>query len=201
MGGGMKWKLPTPAPGVRSRYILAALAIVAGLLYLRFAPDSLKPWTNAKQPAVQPKDPAAKVERVEVPGPVRIRVIEKIKYVDRFPEALTPSTVQDNSAHVIASATIPPSPAGGTASAILRVGPDGVGVGAIEYRPATPPFFALQKEFGVRGGVGVGGLLLGELYARPVRVGPITVEVRAFGYRNDRDGADFGAVVLADYRF
>ena len=42
---------------------------------------------------------------------------------------------------------------------------------------------------------------MGELYARPVRVGPITVEVRAFGYRNDRDGADFGAVVLADYRF
>jgi len=196
----MPWKLSTPAPDALRRYILVALAIVAALLYLRYAPDSLRPWTNAPQVAGQPKDPAAKVERVEVPGPVRIKVIEKIKYVDRFPDVLTPSTVQDNAAHVIASATIPPSPAGGTASAILRT-VDGVGVGSIEYRPAKTPFLAFQKEFGVRGGVGVGGLLLGELYGRFVRVGPITVEIRGFTQRTDRSGADFGAAILADYRF
>lgn len=179
---------------------LIALLVGFVLAYLRFAPDSMRPWGNAPQVAVQPKDPAAKVDRIEVPGPVRIRVIEKIKYVDRFPDVLTPSTVQDNAAHVIASATIPPSVAGGTASAILRY-QDGVGVGAIEYRPAKTPFFALQKEFGVRGGVGVGGLILGELYARPARVGPVSIEVRAYGMRTDRSGADFGAAILADYRF
>jgi len=195
----MSWKEKIPAGVVK--WGLIALCGVAVLSYLRFAPDSLKPWTNAPQVAVQPKDPAAKVERVEVPGPVRIRVIEKKVYVDRFPEVLTPSTVQDNSAQVIASATIPPSPAGGTASAILRTGPDGVGVGSIEYRPATPKFFALQKEFGVRAGMGTGGLIIGELYARPLRIGPVTVEIRGFGKRDDRSGADFGGAILADYRF
>jgi hypothetical protein len=173
---------------------------VSALAYLRFAPDSLKPWGNTPQVAGQPKDPAAKVERIEVPGPVRIKVIEKIKYVDRFPDVLTPSTVQDNAAHVIASATIPPSSAGGTASAILRT-VDGVGVGSIEYRAATPPFFAIQKEFGVRAGIGTGGLVVGEVYARPLRIGPVTVEVRGWGKRDDRSGADFGGIVMGDLRF
>ena len=195
----MPWKDKIPAGAVK--WGLIVLCAILALCYLRFAPDSLKPWTNAPQPAVQPKDPAAKVERVLVPGPERVRVIEKIKYIEKMPDALTPSTVQDNTAHVIASAAIPPSSAGGTASAILRMGPDGVGSGSIEWKPATPPFFALQKEFGVRGGMGTGGLILGEMYARPARVGPVTLEIRAFGKRDDRSGADFGAVVLADYRF
>jgi hypothetical protein len=184
-----------------NNFFLIVLIAVAGTVYLRYAPDSLKPWTNTPQLAIQPKDPAAKVERVEVPGPVQIRVIEKTKYVDRFPEALTPATVQDNAAHVIASATIPPSPAGGTASAILRTGPDGVGVGAIEFRPATPPFWAIQKEFGARAGMGTGGMVLGEIYARPLRLGPVTVEIRGWGKRDDRSGADFGAAILGDMRF
>lgn len=195
------WKEYLPTRAWLAKWGLIALLVGFALAYLRFAPDSLKPWTNAPQVTVQPKDPAAKVVRIEVPGPVRIRVIEKIKYIEKMPDVLTPSTVQDNAAHVIASATIPPSTAGGTASAILRTGPDGVGVGAIEYRPATPKFFALQKEWGVRAGMGTGGLVIGELYARPLRVGPVTVEARGWGKRDDRSGADFGAAVLADYRF
>jgi hypothetical protein len=195
----MKWK-GKEIPAWAVKWGLIALCVLAVLAYLRFAPDSLKPWTNAPQPAVQPKDPAAKVERVEVPGPERIRTIEKIKYVDRVPGVLTPATAQDNAAHVIASAKIPPSPAGGIATGILRY-QDGVGVGSIEYRPATPPFFAVQKEFGVRAGMGTGGLVLGELYGRPVRLGPVTVEIRAYGKRDDKSGADFGAAVLGDMRF
>jgi len=76
-----------------------------------------------------------------------------------------------------------------------------VGTGTIEWKPKTPPFFAIQKEFGVRAGMGTGGLVLGELYGRPARVGPVTVEIRAFGKRDDRSGADFGAAVLGDMRF
>jgi hypothetical protein len=49
--------------------------------------------------------------------------------------------------------------------------------------------------------MGTGGLVVGELYARPARVGPVTVEIRAFGKRDDRSGADFGGAVLADFRF
>ena len=195
------WKDYLPTRAWLARWGLIALLAGFALAYLRFAPDSMRPWTNTPQPAVQPKDPAVKIERVEVPGPERIRVIEKIKYIEKMPDVLTPSTVQDNAAHVIASATIPPSVAGGTASAIRRRGPDGVGVGSIEYRPATPPFLAFQKEFGVRGGVGTGGLVLGELYGRFVRIGPITVEARGFAQRTDRSGADFGATILADWRF
>ncbi|MFZ3043885.1 MAG: hypothetical protein WA058_02125 [Minisyncoccia bacterium] len=180
---------------------LIVLIVLAGFAYLRYAPDSLKPWTNAPQPAIQPKDPAVKIERVIIPGPERVRVIEKIKYIDKIPGVITPSTVQDNAAHVIASATIPPSVAGGTASAILRAGPDGVGVGSIEYKPATPRFWAIQKEFGIRAGMGTGGLVVGELYARPLRIGPIVVEVRGWGKRDDRSGADFGGAALIDYRF
>jgi hypothetical protein len=142
-----------------------------------------------------------KIERVLVPGPERIRTIEKVKYIEKLPGALTPATMADNSAHVIASAKIPPSPAGGIATGILRYGPDNVATGSIEWKPATPPFFAVQKEFGARGGYGTGGLVLGELYGRPVRLGPVTVEVRAFGKRDDRSGADFGAVILGDMRF
>ena len=177
------------------------LIVVLFFAYVKYAPDSLKPWTNAPTVAVQPKDPAVNVERVEAPGPGKVAVIPKKKYTEKLPDVLTPATVQDNSAQVIASATIPPSAAGGTASAILRTGPDGVGVGSIEYRAATPPFFAIQKEFGVRGGMGTGGLVLGELYGRPVRLGPVTVEIRAYGKRDDKSGADFGAAILGDMRF
>src|SRR3990167_4085117 len=94
----------------------------------------------------------------------------------------------------------PPPPAGGTASAILRT-VDGVGVGSIEYRAATPRFFAVQKEFGVRAGMGTGGLVVGEVYARPLRIGPVNIEIRGYGKRDDRSGADFGGIVLIDYRF
>src|SRR3989304_8569745 len=107
----------------------------------------MKPWTNAPTVAVQPKDPVANMERVEGPGPVKVAVIPKKKNPEKLPDVLPPATVQDNSAQVIASATIPPSPAGGTASAILRT-VDGVGVGSIEYRAGTPGLFAGQKEWG-----------------------------------------------------
>jgi len=188
-------------PAWAVKWGLIVLCALAALAYLRYAPDSMKPWTNAKQPAAQPKDPVATIERIYIPGPERVRVIETVKYLEKLPGAVTPATAADNNAHVVASANIPPAPAGGVATGILQYGPDGVGTGRIEWKPATPPFFAIQKEFGVRAGMGTGGLILGELYARPVRVGPVTVEVRGFAKRDDRSGADFGGAILADYRF
>ena len=181
---------------------VGAIALIAVLffVYAKFAPDSLKPWSNAPTVAVQPKDPVATIERTYIPGPERVRAIETVKYLEKVPGALTPATAADNSAHVIASAKIPPSPAGGTATGILRY-QDGVGTGSIEYKPATPPFFAIQKEFGVRAGMGTGGLVVGEIYARPLRIGPVTVEIRGYGQRTDLSGADFGGAVLADFRF
>jgi hypothetical protein len=181
---------------------VGAIALIAVLFfaYAKYAPDSMKPWSNAPTVAVQPKDPAAAIERIYIPGPERVRVIETIKYLGKVPGALTPQTAADNSAHVIASAKIPPSPVGGTATGILRY-QDGVGTGSIEWKPAQPPFFALQKEFGVRAGMGTGGLVVGEIYARPARIGPVTVEIRGYGQRTNLSGADFGGAVLADFRF
>jgi hypothetical protein len=197
----MDWKKIGSAALSNNIVLLVFIGLLA-IAYLRFAPDSLKPWTNAPQPAQQAQESRVveRIERVLIPGPERIRTIEKIKYIEKLPGALTPATMADNTAHVVASAKIPPSPAGGTASAILR-NVDGVGVGSIEYKPATPPFFAVQKEFGVRAGMGTGGLVLGEIYARPLRVGPVTVEVRGYGKRDDRSGADFGGAAIVDYRF
>ncbi len=197
----MAWK-DTLTPAALAKWGLIALCVVAALLYLRFAPDSLKPWTNKPEPPTQPSEPkpVVKIERILIPGPERVRVIETIKYIEKVPGAVTPATLSDPSAHVIASATIPPGH-GGVATGILQYGPDNVATGRIEYKPSTPPFFAIQKEFGVRAGMGTGGLVLGEIYARPVRIGPVTVEVRGFGKRDDRSGADFGGAALIDYRF
>ncbi len=177
--------------------------VLVAFAYVRYAPDSMKPWSSAPTaPATEAKTPkqVTKIERIYVPGPERVQVIEKIKYVEKMPDVLTPTTAADNGSHVIASAEIPPYNGKTIATAILEQ-KDGVGVGRIETKQLKPPFFAVQKEFGVRVGVGTGGTLLGELYARPVRVGPLSIEVRGFGMRTDRSGADFGAVVLGDYRF
>jgi hypothetical protein len=198
----MKWK-GKEIPAWAVKWGLIALCVGVALFYLWGAKDSIRSWVSGPPPpasqAAEPRE-IRTIERIYIPGPERIRTIEKVKYIEKLPGSLTPATMADNSAHVIASAKIPPSPAGGTASAILRI-QDGVGTGTIEYKPATPPFFAIQKEFGIRAGMGTGGLVLGELYARPVRVGPVTVEIRGFGKRDDRSGADFGAAILGDMRF
>jgi len=199
----MKWK-GKEIPAWVVKWGLIALCVGVALFYLWGAKDSIRSWVSGPPPpAIQAAEPKEihTIERIYIEGPERIRTIEKIKYTEKLPGALTPATMADNSAHVIASAKIPPSPAGGIATAILRYGQDNVGVGSIEYHAAAPPFFAIQKEFGIRAGMGTGGLILGELYGRPVRMGPVTVEVRAFGKRDDRSGADFGAAVLGDMRF
>lgn len=163
------------------RWVLLVLGGLALILWLRFAPPTA-PWSPHQVIGmVMPESKiVTKIEKVTVQGPERIRVIEKIKYIEKMPDVLTSSTVQDNASHVIASATIPPSPAGGTASAILRV-QDGVGTGSIEYQPATPRFFQVKRDF------------FGEAYyyvvgdrqasaavgVNPLRVGPIEVKAKA----------------------
>ena len=197
----MAWK-DSAAAWLRPYLPIVLLGVVA-ILYLRFAPETMKPWsskpTAPATEAVQPK-PVTKIERVYVPGPVRVQVIEKIKYVEKMPDALTPTTAADNASHVIASAEIPPYNGKTIATAILE-NKDGVGVGRIETKQLPPPFWAIKKEFGARAGMGTGGLILGELYARPARVGNVEIEVRGFALRDNVRGADFGGVVLLDYRF
>ena len=196
----MLWK--TPASPVPIRYIIGACAIIAVILWLRYAPPTA-PWSPHQVIGMVMPEPRTitKIEKQDVPGPVRIRTIVKEKIVEKYRDLPTPATVADPSAQVIAVADIPPSPDGGVALAVLRPGADSVGVGTIEYRPATPKFWQVKKEFGVRAGMGTGGLVVGEVYVHPLRVGPINVEGRAFVNRDNARGADFGAAVLIDYRF
>ena len=198
----MDWK-KIGSVALSNNLVPIVLIVLAGFAYLRYAPDSMKPWSsNPTAPATeatQPK-PVVKIERVYIPGPERVQVIEKIKYIEKMPDVLTPTTASDNASHVIASAEIPPHTGKTIATAILEQ-KDGVGIGRIETKQLKPPFLAVQKEFGVRVGVGTGGSLLGELYARPARVGPLFIEIRGYGMRTDRAGADVGGMVLGDYRF
>jgi hypothetical protein len=87
------------------------------------------------------------------------------------------------------------------ATAILETGQDNVGRGRIEVMELPAPFFQVKKEFGIRAGGGNGGLIVGEVYGRPLRMGPMDVEVRAFATTDDANGSNLGLAVLGDYRF
>jgi hypothetical protein len=86
--------------------------------------------------------------------------------------------MQDNAASVIAVATIPPSPDGGVALAVLRPGVDNVGVGSIEYRPATPKFFQVKRAFSAEGWYFPAGDRVAEaaLVVNPLRIGPVEIK-------------------------
>ena len=185
----------------RSRFTLAVLAGCAVLLWLRYVPPE-SPWSPRRIVGAVMPEPReiVRIEKVTVPGPARIKVIPKEVIVERWRDLPTPATVADNASVVTAVADIPPSPAGGTAVSILRT-VDNVATGSIEYQAKAVPFWQLKKEFGVRAGMGTSGLIVGEVYVHPMRVGPVHIEGRGFIKRDDAHGADFGAAVLLDYRF
>ena len=176
------------------------LAIGAFLIYLRIAPqgqDVYVPGPTNVQTVYVPtwmKSRKPKVRLVPVP------VNASVAFFDRG-SVVKESKIQDAPDNVVAIGQVPPHSGKTTVFGTLKAGPDNVLRGGLEYRQEVTPFFAVQKEFGVRAGMGTGGLVLGEIYARPLRIGPVTVEVRGFGRRDDRNGADFGAAALLDMRF
>jgi hypothetical protein len=185
---------------VPARWLLIALCGLLVLAWLRFAPPAA-PWSPRSVAGYVLPEPRVitKIEKVDVPGPERIRIIPKEKIVVKYRDLPTPATVANPAAVVTAVADIPPSPDGGVAVAVLTPGADNVGVGSIEYRPATPPFFKVRREMGVRAGFGTGGII-GELYVRPARIGPIEIEGRLYGI-GGQGTTTFGAAVLADWKF
>ena len=196
----MPW-LSKSIPAWAVKWGLIALCVVAVLSYLRFVPPE-SPWGPRRIVGAVMPEPReiVRIEKVTIPGPTRIKVIPKEVIVERWRDLPTPSTVADNASVVTAIADIPPSPAGGTAISILRT-VDNVATGSIEYQAKAVPFWQLKKEFGLRAGMGTGGLIIGEVYVHPLRVGPVHIEGRGFIKRDDAHGADFGATVLLDYRF
>jgi hypothetical protein len=122
-----------------------------------------------------------KIEKVDVPGPERIRIIPKEKIVIKYKDLPTSATVANPAAQVIAAADIPPSPDGGVAVAVLTPGADNVGVGSIEYQTAARKFLQFKREFvGEAYYFPVGDRQLeAALSVLPVRIGPVEVKIRA----------------------
>ena len=192
----------TPAKSVLIPWVLLVFGTIALILWLRFAPPDAY-WSPQQLIGMQMPEPKVitKIEKQLVEGPKKISVIPKKKVAEVYKDLPTPPTLADNNAVVTAVCEIPPSPQGGTAVSVLTTGPDNVAVGSIEYKAKKTPFFALQRVIGLRGGIGSGGKILGEAYVQPVRLGPASIELRAFAERDDRSGADFGGVALIDVRF
>ena len=187
------------------RWVLLALGGLALLLWLRFAPPTA-PWSPHQVIGMVMPEPRTitKIEKQDVPGPVRIRTIVKEKIVEKYRDLPTPATVADPSAQVIAVADIPPSPDGGVALAVLRPGADSVGVGTIEYRPAARRFLQVKREFVGEAYYYLAGdrTAQASLGVLPLRIGPVEVKVKA-GIdlmRDDSSLKGFAAVGI-EYHF
>ena len=163
----------------KSRYTLVVLGGCAILFWLRFAPPTA-PWSPRSVAGYILPEPRV-IERVvkeTVPGPVRIKVVPKEKIRIVYRDLPTSGTLANDNALVTAVATIPPSPDGGTAVAVLTQNQAGEGVGSIEYKPATPPFFKIKRAFSAEGWYFPAGNRVAEaaLVVNPLRIGPVEVK-------------------------
>lgn len=159
------------------------LAIAAAVLvWLRFAPPDAVWSPRSIIGAVMPKPKVVEMwYPVVVPGPTKgIKAIPKEKIAEKYGGLPTPNTLSDNSSIVTEVAEIPPSPAGGTALAVLCVGSDNVGVGSIEYQPRTPPFIQFKRSFGAEAWWFPAGPNVAEaaLVVNPLRIGPVEVKAK-----------------------
>lgn len=188
-------EIKTRAKAVVIPCIAVVLGGLAVLLWMRFA-KSTPTYDPTPQPvqtaseAKKAKDVARKIVR---PGPPVLVTLDKKEIAEalKMPEL---ATSPDN---VLAAVTIKCPDRDVTAVSLL----DPQGQGSILYRTEKQKFFQLKKEFGVRAGMGTGGLILGEVYARPLRIGPVDIELRGYMKRDDRSGGDGGGVILLDYKF
>jgi len=193
----MPWTEPTRAWGAKLGLIALCALLVAA--YLRFVPPS-SPWSPQSIIGRIMPEPKVitRVEKVTVQGPERIKIVPKDRIVTIYRDLPTPPTVANENAVVTAVCDIPPSPQGGTAVSVLT-GTDNVAVGHIEYKAKPVPFFQVKRELGIRGGYGTEGII-GEMYVRPVRVGPLDLEGRVYGIAGNGD-SEVGATILFDVRF
>jgi len=177
----MKWK-ETLATIVRSRFILGVLVGFVILCWLRYAPPTA-PWSpQAIKGYILPEPKIiTRIVKETVPGPERIRIVPKKVIVERWHDLPTPATIANENAVVTAVATIPPSPEGGTAVAVLTPNQAGEGVGTIEYQPTPRKFVQFKREFvGEAYYYPVGDRSLeAAVGVLPVRIGPIEVKAKA----------------------
>jgi len=181
-----------------STIVLALCLAIAGYFLLRApSPPSYTSEPGAVTTAVEPKvvtKVVEKIKRVMVPGPSKIIYLdkEKLSAALKMPELMKEEGVPVDTASIPAHT--------GPTTTVTLLNPE-TGVFKAVTRQEPPKFLQFKKEWGVRAGFGTGNLVLGEIYLRPLRLGPIDLEVRGYARRTDRDGSDFGGVLLLDYRF
>lgn len=156
-------------------------------------------------------------EVIYQPGPTNVQKVYETKWKDRvkpelrvvptnakiefFPQAALAkaSKIKDAPDNVIAFGEVPKHTGKSTVFSTLNIGPDNVLRGGLEFRQEATPFWDFKREMGLRAGYGTGGIV-GELYVRPLRMGPVDIEGRLRG-RAGQDEKEFSAEVLADYHF
>lgn len=178
-------------------FTMVALGIVVVLLWMRFVPATKPPYDPTPQPVQTAKEQKVVTKyvtkRVMVPGPERIVYLDKNETVNalKMPELL------DTPDNVLAAVTIPCE--GRNVTAVSTLSPEGEG--RVVTRMEPQKFLQVKKEFGARAGIGTSGLLIAEVYLRPLRIGAVNVELRGYVKRDDMNGGDGGGVVMLEYGF
>jgi hypothetical protein len=175
-----------------------ALAIGAFLIYLRIAPrgqDVYVPGPTSVQKVYETK------WRGSVKPEIRFLPIKAaIEFLPRD-QVVKESKIQDAPEDMIAVGQVPPHTGKTTVFGTLKPGADNVLRGGLEYRQEATKFWQLKREMGLRGGYGTEGIV-GEVYVRPLRLGPAEIEARVYGRSGKVGmGAEAGAAVLVDAHF
>jgi len=189
-------KLSDRAKHLLIDFLLIALVIACVIAYLRYAKSPPSSTSTPGPVATAPEaKKAKKVTRKEVkPGPSVLITLDR----EEAAAALKMPELAKGPDNVLAAVTIPPS-GECPVTAVSTLSPEGEG--KIVYRTEPRKFLQLKKEFGVRAGAGSGGMISAEVYARPLRVGSVDIELRGYVKRDDRTGGDGGGAVMVDWRF
>lgn len=196
----MTWK-DSAVAWLRPFLPIALLAIVA-MLFIRYAPEGMKPWVQKPGPVTiaQPPKEVVKwrVKTVEVPGPARLVVLNKAELATalKMPELAS----LDNGTHVLSAVSVPRS--AGSTTAVTTLSPDGHAQTILRQEPT--PFFELKREFQLSGRWLLTGVnqIEAEVVARPLRIGPVELEAGAgVEVRRENSTMGFRSYVGAVYKF
>lgn len=194
----MEWKIP--AKVVLIPYILLALALLAGGVYLWLAPTTepiYKPGPTSVQTVYEPKWR----EKVGPPVPYLVPTGARIEFFPN-PALAKGSKIADAPDNVIAFGQVPKHTGKSTVFATLTPGLDNVLRGGLEYRQEATPFWGFEREFhgGVYYGVAGPNIVVGQARVSPLRTGP--VKWQAIGQLGvERDGGRLNGALLVGVEF
>jgi hypothetical protein len=136
---------------------------------------------------------ATKVEKIYIKGPVRWKIYKKEDLAQKIP--LSPAVAGNPQIQVTATATVPPSPYGGTA---LAFGNISTGTFGIDYTPKERPLFGWggKTNFFASGGMSTQGTyVVGGVQQPIVRTGPVSVGAVVGGGMLGNGGILAGGIV------